>query len=578
MRTVAAVVALVACLNAGLWVLLQRHQAVPDVDGPLASISYTPYSYSRSEHPEDGAPPTAAQIQAELKLLAPYTRSVRTYSATGGVELVPGIAATLGLKTWVGIWLDDRAERDGREIQSAIELARRYTNVSALVVGNETIKTRSLAEVPEIRVKDASKGTVETITLSDIAFDEQALRAEAEKRKQALPRSGSTRTTIDDIVYQLKHDRIDAALRAEAEEKQKALDAPGGEKRSFDDILDDLKAERSVAAQIKILQWVKRHSPVPVTTGQIWSDWRDHPELASAVDFIAAHILPYWEGLPANLAVDQAIFAYDKLRLAHPGKRIVIAEFGWPSAGYNMHNADAGRIEQATVLREFAARAEAYGIDYNIIEAFDQPWKISEGSVGPYWGVFDAAQRAKFAWTGPVSDPDYWRVAGLAMLLGLLFSVPILGRTRATPAEAAVLAIAANTVGAWFAVVFAFWTGHYFVPGAAFAFGLGVMLLVPLVFIALARVEEVGTLAFGRDPRRLITRPLAAAEGYAPKVSIHIPAYREPPEMLKVTLDAIAGLQYPNFECVLVINNTPIRPSVPRSKSTAARSVTASSS
>ena len=42
-----------------------------------------------------------------------------------------------------------------------------------------------------------------------------------------------------------------------------------------------------------------------------------------------------------------------------------------------------------------------------------------------------------------------------------------------------------------------------------------------------------------------------------PKVSIHIPAYFEPPEMLKQTLDAVARLDYPNFECVVIINNTP---------------------
>ena len=107
--------------------------------------------------------------------------------------------------------------------------------------------------------------------------------------------------------------------------------------------------------------------------------------------------------------------AYDKLRRAHPGKRIVIAEFGWPSAGYNMHNAEPGRIEQAMVLREFVARANAYGIDYNIIEAFDQPWKTNEGGVGMYWGMFDAPREAKFAWTGPINDPDHWKLAGLAL-------------------------------------------------------------------------------------------------------------------------------------------------------------------
>ena len=563
MRTVAAVVALVVCVHAALWALLQRQEAVSDFRGVLPSISYTPYSYSRNERPEEDVPPTAAQIRTELSLIAPYTRSVRSYSSTGGVEQVAPIAGELGLKTWVGIWLDDRAERDGREIAAAIDLARKYNNVTSIVVGNETIKTRALAEVAEIRVgiKDrlGNISRVETIKLSDLPFDEAALQAQGLRRLAGLERAKAGKIpTLDEIVDGLKKEQIDAALRAEAEKRLQALEAKG-EKGSLEGTLDTLKVEKSVEGQIAILKWVKRHSPVPVTSGQIWTDWIDHPELAASVDFISAHILPYWEpaGLPASKAVDVAIAHYDELRQAHPGKRIVIAEFGWPSAGYNNHSADPGRAEQAMVLRDFAARAEARGIDYNLFEAFDQPWKINEGSVGAYWGLFDASHQAKFAWTGLLSDANHWRLASLAVLLGLLFSVPILAKTRASIPEAATLAIAANTIGAWFATVFAFWDGHYFVWGAALAFGLGVLLLIPLVFIALARVEEIASLALGHSPRRLIQAPLPDLAGFAPKVSIHIPAYREPPDMLKATLDAVARLQYPNFECIVVINNTP---------------------
>ena len=235
----------------------------------------------------------------------------------------------------------------------------------------------------------------------------------------------------------------------------------------------------------------------------------------------------------------------------------MIAEFGWPSAGYNMLRANPGRIEQATVLRDFISRAEAYGIDYNIIEAFDQPWKTNEGSVGMYWGLFDAHREPKFSWVGLVQDRDHWKVASLALLLGLLLSLPILARSRATGAEAFVLAVAANVAGAWFAAIFAFWERHYFVPGSAFALGLGIALLIPLIAIALKRIEEIAAVAFGRRPRRLIEIGLAPAAGFAPKVSIHVPAHREPPEMLKATLDALARLDYPDFECVIVINNTP---------------------
>ena len=455
MRTVAAVLALVACVHAGLWALLQTSATAPDFTGQLASVSYAPFA--NSSHPDTGERPTAEQIRADLKAIAPYTRAIRTYSATGGAELIPPIAAEFGLKVTVGAWIGKDKDRNEREIRSALDLARHNSNVNAIVVGNET-----------------------------------TLRAEM---------------SVDDLIH--------------------------------------------------LIQKVKRQSPVPVTTGEIWTVWIDHPELASAVDFIAAHILPYWEGFDASRAVDHTIEFYDKLRRVHPGKRIVIAEFGWPSAGYNFHDANPGRIEQAMVIRDFVTRAEAYGIDYNIVEAIDQPWKTAEGGVGPYWGMFDAARQPKFSWTGQITDPDYIKRASLAVLLGLVLSLPILAMSGATATQALLLAISANAVGAWFAAIVAFWKGHYFVPGAAFALGLGIVLLVPLVAIALARLDEIAAIAFGRPPRRLVLSPPLVPELFAPKVSIHIPAYCEPPEMLKATLDAVARLDYPNFECVIVINNTP---------------------
>src|SRR5262249_53544826 len=157
------------------------------------------------------------------------------------------------------------------------------------------------------------------------------------------------------------------------------------------------------------------------------------------------------------------------LRQQHPGKRVVIAEFGWPSGGYNRADAEPGRLEQATVLRQFVTRADALGIDYNIIEAFDQPWKVSEGSVGRYLGIFDASRQAKFSWTGPIGNPDYWKIAAIAVAIGFLVSLPILAIAGATWPQAVLMAFAAHAVGAWAATVFEFWTDHYFVFGAALA-------------------------------------------------------------------------------------------------------------
>jgi exo-beta-1,3-glucanase (GH17 family)/cellulose synthase/poly-beta-1,6-N-acetylglucosamine synthase-like glycosyltransferase len=452
MRTVAAVLALIVCVHAGLWASLRTKETAPDFTGQLASVSYSPPT-----DPETKEPPTAEQIRADLKAIAPYTRAIRTYSATRGAELVPPIAAEFGLKVAVGAWIGKDKDRNEAEIRSALELAHRYGNVNAIYVGNEAVLTNQIS--------------------------------------------------ADDLV--------------------------------------------------ELIRQAKRLSPVPVTTGESWDIYIKFPQLASAVDFIAAHILPYWGGVPAAHVVDQTIEHYDTLRRLNPGKHIVIAEFGWPSAGPNFQGADPGRIDQAVILRDFLARAQAYGIDYNIIEGMDRPWKTIEGGVGPYWGVLDASGHPKFSWTGPITASDYFKSSGLAVLLGLLLSLPILAIRGATPAQAVMLAAAANVAGAWFAAIVAFWNGHYFVWGAAVALGLGVLLIIPLVAIALARIEEIAAIAFGQAPRRLASSPPLAPEGYAPKVSIHVPACCEPPAMLCATLDAVAKLDYPNLECVVIINNTP---------------------
>ena len=455
MRTVVAVIALVACVQAGFWVVTRDVVRAPNFDGQLASVSYAPFD--GSTHPDEGGLASVAQIRSDLKLLAPVTRAIRLYSSTGGVEMVPGIASEFGLKVTVGAWIDKHQDRNDREIRSAIELAKRHSNVNGVIVGNETI----------------------------------------------------------------------------------------------------YRGEETVPDLIQKIHQVKRSVNVPVTTGEIWNIWLEHPELVSAVDYIAAHILPYWEGFSERQAVDQAILIYDKLRQAYPGKRIVIAEFGWPSAGYNLKNAEPGRLDQARTLRDFVARADAWGIDYNIVEAIDQPWKTFEGGVGPYWGLFDASRQPKFAWTGPITDPDHWRIAAIALLVSILLSLPILAMDRVTVRQVLLLAGAANLTGIWTSQVVAYGTEHYFVFGTAFSLALGAILMLPLIAIAMTRIEEIAAIAFGRKPERLVASPPLVPMETARKVSIHIPAYREPPEMLKQTLDAVARLEYPNFECVVVINNTP---------------------
>jgi exo-beta-1,3-glucanase (GH17 family)/glycosyltransferase involved in cell wall biosynthesis len=455
MRVAAVILGFVAALHAGLWLFVRQSGTAPATSGQFNSLSFAPFN--PSDKPDAGALTSEERIRADLKVIAPYTHAIRTYAATGGLELVPSVAAEFGMKVTVGAWIDKNQDRNDREIQSVIELARRNSNINGIVVGNETI------------LRDEIK--------------------------------------VDDL--------------------------------------------------IQLIQRVKREVSVPVTTGEIWNTWLEHPELVSAVDYIAVHILPYWEGVDEGLAAEQAIHIYERLRLAYPGKRIVIAEFGWPSAGYNLKKADPGIIIQGQIIRDFVARAEQLGVEYNIVEAFDQPWKSFEGSVGPYWGLFDADRNPKFPLSGAIDDPTWRMRMTFALIFGVLLSIPFLSIAGITALQTFVVASAAHFVGAWFAIIIAYWASHYFVFGAALALGFGVMLLIPLVLISLHRIEELAEILFGLRPQQLLTAKVETLPSRTRKVSIHIPAHNEPPEMLKQTLDSVARLDWPSFECIVVVNNTP---------------------
>lgn len=171
-------------------------------------------------------------------------------------------------------------------------------------------------------------------------------------------------------------------------------------------------------------------APVPVTYADVWEFWLEHPGIAAAVSFVTIHILPYWEDEP--VAIDKAIAHV--LQVAREmagragGKAILIGETGWPSAGRTRREAVPGRIEQARFLRQFALAARENGLRYNLIEAFDQPWKRRlEGAMGGYWGLFDSQGVVKFPWNGPVEADPSWRRGLLAGAGGALLAALVAG-------------------------------------------------------------------------------------------------------------------------------------------------------
>jgi glucan 1,3-beta-glucosidase len=212
-----------------------------------------------------------------------------------------------------------------------------------------------------------------------------------------------------------------------------------------------LRGEVSPAMLAETIRGVKSRVKLPVTYADVWEFWLRYRELASAVDFVTIHILPYWEDDPvaARAAADHVDAIRKRVVENFPGKEIVIGEVGWPSAGRMREAALPSPANQARVIADVLERGKRERFRVNVIEAFDQPWKRAlEGTVGGHWGLFDDATRQqKFAWGLPVSNHPHWpwQAAGGLALAVLVFAAAI----RARPRSVAASEIGA---GAWAAI------------------------------------------------------------------------------------------------------------------------------
>src|ERR1700733_2464909 len=296
----------------------------------------------------------------------------------------------------------------------------------------------------------------------------------------------------------------------------------------------------------------------PVGYADTWATWLKNPEIARHVDFIAVHLFPYWEGVDVESAVDFCFRELKAVQAAYPKKPVIIGEIGWPSEGRIRAGAVASVSNEALFLRGFLARAEKEGQRYYIMEAFDQPWKArDEGAVGAYWGIYDVDRQPKFEFVAPiVRIPEWHTLAAISVTLALMMlavfymhsgSLRTVGR-----AMLAIVVYAAATITVW--VVYDY-TQQYLTPTSIVVGSLLILGMLGVVAVLFAEAHEwaearwTGVHARLFDPRRYGTASTR-------KVSIHVPAYNEPPDMLIETLDALARLNYPNFEVIVVDNNT----------------------
>jgi exo-beta-1,3-glucanase (GH17 family) len=160
-----------------------------------------------------------------------------------------------------------------------------------------------------------------------------------------------------------------------------------------------LRGDVTKARLLEYIKMVKNaNTGIPVTTADIYQRISDNSaDLAPVVDYVIAHVHPYWENQAAANGAAWVVKGWKQVKAKYPGKRVVIGETGFPSAGQTNGAAVPSEAAQAQVSGDLVAAGAKEGMEFMLFTSFDEAWKGAEGPVGANWGIWKSNRTEKAA-------------------------------------------------------------------------------------------------------------------------------------------------------------------------------------
>ncbi|MFY7963374.1 MAG: MFS transporter [Chitinophagaceae bacterium] len=153
--------------------------------------------------------------------------------------------------------------------------------------------------------------------------------------------------------------------------------------------------EQDVIAYIK---QVKQHIPIQISVGYVdaYYQFLQRPKLIEACDVILINCYPFWEGA----LYEHSIAYLDKMvaltKQVAAGKKVIIAETGWPSIGDQVEDAiptSSNAMKYFISVNDWVKKS---GVEVFYFSSFDETWKIKqEGIVGAGWGIWNKNEQLK---------------------------------------------------------------------------------------------------------------------------------------------------------------------------------------
>ena len=136
---------------------------------------------------------------------------------------------------------------------------------------------------------------------------------------------------------------------------------------------------------------------IPVGYVDAYYEFRDRPKITEACDVILANCYPFWEGCASEYSLLYMKDMFQEATKAANGKKVIITETGWPSAGSDLWGAHPSYKNYLQYFINTQLWSKNNNIDIFYFSSFDESWKVdSEGDVGAYWGLWDKNEERKF--------------------------------------------------------------------------------------------------------------------------------------------------------------------------------------
>lgn len=159
------------------------------------------------------------------------------------------------------------------------------------------------------------------------------------------------------------------------------------------------RKEMEEAELLEAIAKVRKALPdhIPVGYVDAYYEFVNRPAITEACDIVLANCYPYWESCGSDYSLLYMKEMYRQTTRAAGGKRVLITESGWPSAG----TAQGAAIPSERNAMSYFINAQKWsreeGIELFYFSSFDEAWKVGdEGDVGAHWGIWDTQGNLKY--------------------------------------------------------------------------------------------------------------------------------------------------------------------------------------